>query len=121
MMEENKDISLSKMLEMSKRLWEKNKESWSPMEPQYGKNFILYMIEEIGEVIQIIKKKGEEEIMQSPNVREKFIEELCDVMMYYSDVLNRFKITPFEFAEKYYEKFNKNMKRDYENQYKKTL
>lgn len=112
------DISVSEMLEMSYKLWKKHKDSWSPMEPKYGRNFILFMIEEIGETIAIIKKKSEAEIMENPAVRERFIEELGDVMMYYMDVLNRFKITPQEFSNIYREKFESNMNRDYEKQYK---
>ena len=54
------DLKIADMLEMSYKLWEKNKDSWSPMEPEYGRSFILYMIEEIGEAIAVIKKKGEE-------------------------------------------------------------
>lgn len=108
-----KDISINKTLEMSKELWEENKEKWSPMTPEYGRDFILYMIEEIGEVISIVKKKGEDKIMNDPEIREHFIEEMCDVMMYYSDVLNRFDVTSEEFAHKYYEKFHSNMKRNY--------
>lgn len=113
-----KDLSISEMLDMSYRLWEKNKDTWSPMEPKYGRNFILYMIEEIGEAIAVIKKKSEDEIMNDPAVREHFIEELGDVLMYYSDVLNRFKITPEEFSNIYVKKFKTNMNRDYETQYR---
>lgn len=112
------DLSVSEMLEMSYKLWEKHKDSWSPMEPKYGRNFILFMIEEIGETIAIIKKKSETEIMENPAVRERFIEELGDVMMYYMDVLNRYKITPEEFSNIYRKKFESNMLRDYEKQYK---
>lgn len=112
------DLSVSEMLEMSYKLWEKHKDSWSPMEPKYGGNFILFMIEEIGETIAIIKKKSETEIMENPAVRERFIEELGDVMMYYMDVLNRYKITPEEFSNIYRKKFESNMLRDYEKQYK---
>ncbi|MBZ9636990.1 MazG nucleotide pyrophosphohydrolase domain-containing protein [Clostridium sp. FP1] len=91
------DLSISEMLDMSHKLWEKHKDTWSPMEPAQGKISILYMIEEIGEAIAIIKKKTEDGIMNDPRIRERFIEELGDVLMYYSDTLNRFKITPQEF------------------------
>jgi GNAT superfamily N-acetyltransferase/NTP pyrophosphatase (non-canonical NTP hydrolase) len=116
-----KDLSISEMMDLSYRLWEKNKEKWSPMEPSYGRSFILYMIEEIGEVIAIIKKKGEKEIMDNPAVRERFVEEMGDVLMYYVDVLNRFKVTPEEFAGEYMKKFKSNMNRDYNKQYKEYI
>lgn len=112
------DLRVSEMLELSYRLWEKHSDSWSPMEPQYAKTFILYMIEEIGESIAIIKKKGEENIMNELEVREHFIEELGDVLMYFMDVLNRFHISSQEFSDIYVKKFEKNMNRNYEEQYK---
>ncbi|MFZ5354858.1 MAG: MazG nucleotide pyrophosphohydrolase domain-containing protein [Bacillota bacterium] len=112
-----KDLRVSDLLNMSYTLWEQHKHSWSPMEPEYGRNFILYMIEEIGETIAIIKKKGEEEIMNNPIVRERFIEELGDVLMYFTDVLNRFHITAEEFSNAYKDKYEANLKRNYEKQY----
>ncbi|WP_291583870.1 MazG nucleotide pyrophosphohydrolase domain-containing protein [Clostridium sp. UBA6640] len=115
---EAEDLRISEMLKFSKTLWEKNKDNWSPMEPKYGKSFILYMIEEIGEVISIIKKKGEDEIMDNNEVRERFIEEMGDVLMYYMDVLNRFNITSEEFSKIYFNKYISNMDRNYEKQYK---
>lgn len=114
---ETKDLKISELMEMSYKLWEKNKDKWSPMEPEYGRSFILFMIEEIGEAIAIIKKKGEEEIMNDSATREWFVEELGDVLMYYIDVLNRFNISPEEFCSVYMKKFNKNMERNYSEQY----
>lgn len=55
--------------------------------------------------------------MNNPAVREKFVEELGDVMMYFSDVLNGFGITAEEFSSIYTKKFEGNMKRDYKKQY----
>lgn len=68
------------------------------MEPKYAKTFILYMIEEIGESIAIIKKKGEESIMNDSEIREHFIEGSEDAIMYFLDVLNRFNISSQEFS-----------------------
>lgn len=114
---QNADVRVSQMLDMSYKLWEKHKDTWSPMKPEYGKNFILYMIEEIGEAIAIIKKKGEEQIMNTPEIRERFVEELGDVLMYYMDVLNRFNISAEEFSSIYLKKFESNMNRNYKKQY----
>ena len=50
------DIKISDMMKMQMALYEKHKDTWSPMEAQYGRNFILWMMEEVGEVISIIKK-----------------------------------------------------------------
>jgi len=120
-MTENNNLNVSEMLKLSMDLWQKHKDEWAPMEPERGKNFILYMIEEIGEVIAIIKKKGEDEIMNNPAVRAHFVEELTDVMMYYMDTLNRFKVSPEEFSNAYVKKFQYNMKRDYKKQYEKLV
>ncbi len=107
------------MMQMQTALWEKHRDSWSPMEPAYGKNFILWMMEEVGEVIAIIKKKGSEDIMQDPAVRSHFVEELCDVLMYYFDTLLRYGVTPQEISEAYCAKHSRNMGRDYEKEYQK--
>lgn len=45
-MEKNSDLKISEMLKFSKDLWSLHKDTWSPMEPEYAKDFILYMIEE---------------------------------------------------------------------------
>lgn len=107
------DLTIKEMQKMQKQLWEIHKNEWSPMSATYGKNFILWMISEVGEVIDIIKKKGDDEVMKSESVREKFIEELCDVLMYFNDILLRYEITPDEFVAGYRYKHEKNMTRKY--------
>lgn len=114
----NKNLNIEEMLKLSQLLWEQNKENWSPMEPSYSKDFLLYLVEELGEVIAIIKKKGTDSIMEDEIIRERFIEEMGDVLMYYMDVLNRLKITAEEFSEIYIKKYKKNMNRNYEREYK---
>jgi NTP pyrophosphatase (non-canonical NTP hydrolase) len=79
------------------------------------------MIEEIGEVIAIIKKKGEDKIVNEPEVRDRFVEEMGDVLMYFIDTLNRFGISAEEFSKGYVKKYNSNMKRDYDKQYEKYI
>ena len=67
------DLSISQMMELQRALFLRHKEEWSPMEPEYGKDFLLYMVEEIGEVISILKKKGSTAIAEDPAVREAFL------------------------------------------------
>lgn len=112
-MSEKNDINFTNMMEMQKELWELHKDSWSPMEAKYGRNFLLWMVEEMGEVIAIIKKKGDNAIMEDMEIRKDFLEELSDVLMYYNDTLLRYGITPDEISTAYIEKHNKNMKRGY--------
>lgn len=114
-------LNLDEMYELAYKLWEQNSESWGPMSPDDGRNYLLYMVEEIGEVIAILKKKKTSGIMEEPLVRERFVEELCDVMMYYVDLLHRYKITPEEFSTAYRAKYETNMNRDYQNQYKEFI
>lgn len=118
MEEKDYDIKISEMMEMQKELWELHKDKWSPMEAKYGRNFLLWMIEEMGEVISVIKKKGDNAIMTDRKIREHFVEEMSDVLMYYNDVLLRYNITPNEISSAYINKHNKNMNRNYEKDWK---
>ena len=111
------DLSISRMMQLQQALFEQNRDKWSPMEPEYGKDFILYMVEEIGEVIAILKKKGSGAVMEDPAVRAAFLSEIADVLMYYHDVLLRFHVTPEEISQAYWEKHSYNMKRDYTREY----
>ena len=111
------DLTFQQMLAMQHELWDKNKDSWSPLEPQFARNQFLWMIGEIGEALDIIKKCGEEVIMNDPDIKSAFTEELSDILMYFNDILLRYKILPKDIAEAYIKKYNKNMKRDYTAQH----
>jgi NTP pyrophosphatase (non-canonical NTP hydrolase) len=88
------------------------------MESAYGKESILYMIEEVGEVIAVLKKKGDRAIVENQDVRNAFLEEMADVLMYYTDALLRFQVTPEEISKAYIEKHKRNIGRDYSREYK---
>lgn len=81
------DFGVNEMLEMQRALQEKYKDIWKPICPGRGKDQLLWMIGELGEVIDIIKKHGAENACQTEKVREHLVEELADVLMYYTDVL----------------------------------
>ena len=72
---------------------------------------LLWMIGEIGEVIDIIKKNGSENAVSDDTLREQLIEELADVLMYYNDVLLCYGITADELKQSYTSKFRRNMTR----------
>lgn len=112
------DLSISQMMLLQKELFDRHKDKWSPMEPEFGKDFILYMIEEVGEAIAVIKKRGHTAIMEDPAVRSTFLAEMADVLMYYHDILLRFGVTPEEISEAYIKKHGYDMARDYEKEYK---
>lgn len=112
------DLSISQMLSLQQELFECHKDTWSPMEPEYGRDFFLYMIEELGEAIAIIKKKRCHAIMEDREVRDAFLTEMADVLMYYNEILLRFHITPEEISDAYFKKHVRNMGRDYTQEYK---
>lgn len=112
------DLTVSDMMQMQKALHKLHENDWSPMEPEYGKNTILYMVEDIGEVIAILKKKGDSAVLDNQQVRAAFLEEMADVMMYYTDTLLRYHITAAEISEAYIAKHARNMGRDFTQEYK---
>ena len=105
------DFSIGEMLEMQRALQEKYKDKWEKISPEVGKNKLLWMIGEVGEVIDIIKKHGDEAASQDVHLRAHLVEELADVLMYFNDVLLCYDISAEELKQSYVEKFNKNMHR----------
>lgn len=104
-------LTFAKMQEMQKRLHEKYYEKWGGLSPDKSREKLLWLYGELGEAADVIKKKGSGEIMSDEAVRRHFIEEMCDVLMYYNDVLLCFDISPEELEEIYFEKNNRNMGR----------
>ncbi|MCL1787327.1 MAG: nucleotide pyrophosphohydrolase [Defluviitaleaceae bacterium] len=115
------DLKISDLLLMQKSLWEKYQHKWSPLSPQFARNSILWMIEELGEVIAIIKKRGEADIMTDETLRQAFTTELADVLMYFGDILLRYEITPEEISAAYIAKHNQNMERDFDGEHSSYL
>ena len=76
------NFSINEMQSMQKELQDKYKEKWERICPETGKNKFLWMIGEIGEVIDIIKKNGDKSAVADSSVREHLIEEMADVLMY---------------------------------------
>ena len=105
------DFGINEMLEMQKALQDKYKDIWETISPEVGKNKLLWMMGEIGEVIDIIKKHGGETACQDEKLRACLIEELAYVLMYYNDVLLCYGISAEELKQSYTSKFAKNMRR----------
>ena len=105
------DFGINEMLEMQKALQEKYRDKWRPICPDRGKDQLLWMIGETGEVIDIIKKHGGENASQDPELREHLVEEMADVLMYYADVLLCYGISAEELKRAYIGKYKKNMVR----------
>ena len=105
------EFAVKDMLAMQQELQEKYKDKWEPICPEAGKHKLLWMIGEIGEVIDIIKKNGDAKAVEDIDLRKHLIEEMADVLMYYNDVLLCYGISEEELKEAYVTKFEKNMKR----------
>ena len=105
------DFGISEMQEMQKALQDKYKGKWEPICPEAGQNKLLWMIGEIGEVIDIVKKNGSVHAAENAVLRSHLVEEMADVLMYYNDVMLCYGITADELKRAYVEKFEKNMRR----------
>lgn len=104
-------FTVREMQEMQKALQEKYKDKWEPICPETGRNKLLWMIGEIGEVIDVIKKNGDKKASEDEQLRQDLVEEMADVLMYFNDVMLCYGITEEELKKAYTEKFERNMKR----------
>ena len=105
------DLNFTQMQEMQRALQEKYIDKWGGLSPKIGRDQLLWMIIEAGEMADIIKKKGDEAILHDVEARSHFVEETCDVLMYLNDVMLCYGITPEEIAAAYRAKFERNMTR----------
>lgn len=105
------DLNFTQMQAIQTELQEKYKDKWLPIIPANGRNQLLWMLIEAGEMADIIKKKGDAKIMDEPETRRHFVEEACDILMYLNDVLMCYGINPDELTEVYLQKHKRNMSR----------
>lgn len=105
------NFTIKDMLSMQQTLQEKYKDKWEPICPETGKHKLLWMLGEVGEVIDIVKKNGDKRAVEDAPVRQRLVEEMADVLMYYNDVLLCYGISEQELKEAYEVKFQKNMTR----------
>lgn len=104
-------FGFEEMQGIQRELQEKYFDKWGGLGPRKGRDTLLWMMIEAGEAADIIKKQGDAAIMEDPETRMRFIEELCDVMMYFNDGLLCYSITPDEVEKVYKEKHKRNMGR----------
>ena len=104
-------LTFDAMHELQRELHERYKDKWRPISPEIGRDKLLWMMIEAGEMADIIKKKGDEQIMNDDAVRAHFIEEMCDTLMYFNDVMRCYEIAPEEFERVYREKHERNLGR----------
>ena len=92
------NLDFVRMQQMQKELHEKYEAKWGPLSPKIGRDILLW-------------KKGDKAIMEEPDMRHDFIEEMTDVLMYFNDLMLCYSITPEDISRIYTEKHNRNMKR----------
>ena len=92
-------FGFEEMQEIQRELQEKYQERWGGLSPEKGIQKLLWMFSEAGEVADAIKKTSTEDLLADTPQRRHFIEEMCDVMMYFNDVLLCYSITPEELSE----------------------
>lgn len=105
------DFGFEEMQRMQVGLQEKYKDKWEPLSPENGRNTLLWLMIELGEAADIIKKEGDKKILEDESIRRHFIEEMADVLMYYNDVMLCYNISIDELKEIYCEKQKRNMER----------
>lgn len=105
------DFSINEMLDMQERLQDKYKDKWEKLSPETGRHKLLWMIGEIGEVIDIVKKHGDIKASNDVELRKALLEEMADVLMYYNAVMLCYGISAEELKQAYTAKFEKNMTR----------
>lgn len=104
-------FTVEQMHYLQKQMHEKHKNKWQPNTLATGQDKLMWMLGEVGEVIDILKNATPETIVQTPELRAHFVEEMVDVLMYYNDVLLSFGISPQELEDAYRQKVDKNMTR----------
>ena len=100
-----KDVTLRDLFDMQAKLYEKNKERWQDMDVTHAKDHLLYMIEELGEAIAILKKQKEKAIMHDAVTREAFVTEMSDLLRVYVGPLCGYQVTPEELGTAYIHKY----------------
>jgi len=116
-----KDLKISELVAMQNALQDKMRDKWLPIIPENGHYSLLWMFEEMGEIVAIVKKCGDNAIMKDDTVRAAFIEELSDALMYFIDLMTCYGVSAEELSEAFVKKHEKNMRRDFVTEHKKYL
>lgn len=106
---------------MQNALQERMKDKWTPIVPENGHLSLLWMFEEMGELVAIVKKRGGDAIMNDETVRTGFVEELSDTLMYFVDLMTCFDVSAEELSTAFVNKHEKNMQRDFVTEHENYL
>ena len=110
------DLRVSDLLALQNLQQERHPE-WGGISPQMTVSKLLWLVGELGEVIDVVKKVPAERLTEPCKARERLVEELADVSMYFHDVLNCCGIGAEEFSRAYYEKVRINLRRDFDREH----
>jgi len=116
-----RDLKLSELIAMQDDLQNRMKDRWLPIIPENGHFSLLWMFEEMGELVAIVKKRGDNAIMEKDTVRAAFIEELSDTLMYFVDLMNCYGVSAEELSNSFIAKHEKNMRRDFVTEHREYL
>ena len=115
------DLKISELISLQNALQNRMKGKWLSIIPENGHFSLLWMFEEMGELVAIIKKRGGNAIMEDKIVRDAFIEELSDTLMYFIDLMTCYGVSAKELSLAFLGKHEKNMSRDFVTEHKKYL
>ena len=87
-------LGLDEMQAIQKQLQEKYKDLWGGLSPCKGRDQLLWMMIEAGEAADISRSRATRRFWRIRETRQHFIEEMCDVLMYFNDVLLCYSVTP---------------------------
>ena len=108
-----RDLRISELIEMQNALQTRMKDKWLSITPENGHFSLLWMFEEMGEIVAIVKKRGCNAIMEDKTVRSAFVEELSDALMYFVDLMTCYGVSAEELSESFISKHGINMRRDF--------
>ncbi len=113
------DLKVSQMMEYQRRLQAAHPE-WGGMPPERARSQMLWSICELGEAAQLIKKLGEQRVVDDPKIHADFVEEIGDAMMYLWDALLCVGVDAEEFSRIYRAKVERNIHRNWVREHAQT-
>lgn len=105
-----KTLTIKDTLDGSVKQHKFYKGKWKPLVKESVIDKTLWLVGELGEVIDIIKKNRPDDITDDKNIRAEFIKEVVDCYMYLADILNCYGISSKEISSTYFKKLDFNLK-----------
>ena len=106
-----KPLTIDEMQSLQLELHSAYADDWDSLNPSQAIPSLLWALGEAGEMIDILKKHGADNVICDPKIHNHFSEEACDLLMYLMDTLLCLKVTPEEIAESFRAKQKRNLHR----------